>query len=68
MRKDFENLKNGSRILLHPHARNPLHKKPVPARHLNGRYYCEGTDPTDWPDYCALDVAVYNDGFTDTEE
>ena len=64
MRTDFENLKDGNRITLHPNADNPLHREPVAATYQSGYFYCDGTNPMDGPDYYLGDVLAYNDGFT----
>lgn len=65
MRTDFENLSNGDQITLHPLPNNPLHKKPVKATYQSGYFYCEGTDPTEGPDYYFRDFLQFNEGFTD---
>lgn len=54
-------LKDGDRVMLHPNASNPLHKRPVLASYQAGYFYCDGTDPMDGPDYYWNDVATYND-------
>ena len=60
MRTDFENLEDGDRITLYPNDSNPLHNKPIVATHRHGYYYCDNTDPLEWPDYYFNDVAVYS--------
>jgi hypothetical protein len=64
MRTDFESLSDGDRITLYPNASNPLHSAPVTATYASGYFYCEGTDPTEGPDYYFGDVLRYNEGFT----
>jgi hypothetical protein len=64
MRTDFENLKDGEKIVLHPNAQNPLHKKPVRAIYDKGYFYCKGTNPMEGPDYYFGDVLRYNIGYT----
>lgn len=64
MRNDFNKLSDGARIALHPNADNPLHKRPILATYQNGYFYCDGTPPTDGPDYYLGDVLAYNDGYT----
>lgn len=64
MRTDFENLKNGDLITLHPNASNQLHKKPIKASFSRGYFYCEGTNPMDGPDYYFGDVFAYNESYT----
>lgn len=66
LRKDFENMKDGQEVILHPNDNNPIHQSPVKAVFMNGYYYCEGTDPVDGPDYYFRDVSTYNHGFIDT--
>lgn len=68
MRTDFETLKDGDRVTLHPNAENPLHKKPVNATFASGYFYCEGTNPADGPDYYFGDVLRYNQGFTELKD
>ena len=63
MRTDFENIKDGMKIRLHPNKTNLLHKKPVIATYSNGYYYCNGSDPTQGPDYYFRDVSLYNDKY-----
>lgn len=63
MRTDIENLEDGQRVTLHPNETNPLHKKPVKATYQSGFFYCDGTDPTEGPDYYHRDVLRYNYGF-----
>jgi hypothetical protein len=63
MRTDFDKIEDGSLVLLHPNANNPLHKKPVKAVYARGYFYCQGTLPTEGPDYYLGDVLRYNDGF-----
>lgn len=63
-RTDFEALDDGAEIILHPLPGNPLHKKPVKAIMSGGYFYCEGTNPTDGPDYYFGDVLRYCEGFS----
>lgn len=64
MRTDFQNLRNGDVVILHPRAENPLHKRPKKATYSSGYFFCEGTDPTEGPDYYLGDVLTYCEGFT----
>ena len=68
MRTDFDNLQDGDLVTLHPNAANPLHRKPIEAMYQSGYFYCQGTPPTEGPDYYLGDVLKYNDGFTDGTE
>lgn len=63
LRTDLD-LENGTRVRLYPNASNPLHTKPVIATYQSGYFYCDGTPPTEGPDYYFRDVFQYNDGFT----
>lgn len=64
LRTDFENLRDGDTIVLHPNASNPLHARPVKAIYASGYFYCKGSNPMDGPDYYMGDVLAYNDGFS----
>ena len=59
----FENLTDGTEIILHPNDANPLHKKPIKATVQSGYFYCEGSNPADGPDYYFGDVLAYNHGY-----
>lgn len=63
MRTDFDALQDGDRLTLHPNADNPLHKRPVNATFHSGYFYCDGTPPSEGPDYYFRDVRTFNDGF-----
>lgn len=63
MRQDFDQIEDGTTVILYPNERNPLHKKPVKALYDGGYFFCEGTTPTDGPDYYMGDVFSYNKGF-----
>lgn len=63
MRNDFEAIEDGARVMLYPNDRNPLHKKPVKATYAGGYFYCDGTNPTEGPDYYLGDVFAYNMGY-----
>ena len=67
MRTDFENIEDGTRLMLHPNASNPLHNKPMLATFISGYFYCDESDPANGPDYYFRDVSMYNDGFTINE-
>lgn len=58
---NIESLCDGDRVTLHPNASNPIHKRPVGATFSGGYFYCDGTDPTEGPDYYFGDVLTYND-------
>jgi len=64
MRTDIENLSDGQRVKLHSLPTNPLHSKPVMATYSGGYFFCDGTDPTEGPDYYFRDVFEFNEGFT----
>lgn len=64
MRTDFENLSDGDVITLYPNGENLLHKRPVKATFSAGYFYCDGTNPTEGPDYYFGDVLRFNEGFT----
>lgn len=63
MNTDIRELENGERVILHPNADNPLHHRPVAAVYSDGYFYCEGTKPTDGPDYYFGDVLRWNQGW-----
>ena len=63
MRTDFENLRDGDRVMLFPKPNNPLHKKPVAVVFAAGYYYAVGTNPAEGADYYFGDVHKYNKGF-----
>jgi hypothetical protein len=63
MRTDFDNLNDGDRITIYPAQDNPLHKEPVKATYQAGYFYCDGTNPTEGPDYYLADVLKWNEGF-----
>lgn len=64
LRTDFDALEDGEGIMIYPRPDNPLHKKPKAAVHSGGYFYCEGTPPTQGPDYYLGDVLTFNEGFT----
>lgn len=64
MRYDFDQIEDGARITLYPLPDNPLHSKPVAATYAGGYFYCDGTDPTEGPDYYLGDVLANCEGFT----
>ena len=64
LRTDFENLRDGARVVLYPNDDNPLHDNPVRATHSGGYFYCDNTTPSMGPDYYWRDVLQYNNGFT----
>lgn len=64
MRKDFDSLEDGQKIMLCPNQDNPLHQQPVKTTYSDGYFYCEGSDPVDGPDYYMGDVLKFNIGFT----
>ncbi len=68
LRYDFRSLRDGTRIVLYPNEQNPLHKKPVKATYRAGYLYCDGSDPSDGPDYYWRDVLICNVGFTVIEK
>jgi len=49
--------------MLFPNDANPLHKRATAATYSSGYFYCDGSSPTDGPDYYLGDVLAYNDGF-----
>lgn len=63
IRTDFENITENARIILHPADANPIHRQPVMATHMRGYFYCDGTDPENWPDYYLGDVAAFCRGY-----
>lgn len=63
LRTDFQNIEDGSEVVLYPNKGNPLHKKPVTAHYTGGYFYCAGTRPEDGPDYYLGDVLKFNEGF-----
>lgn len=67
IRTDFETLKDGARIVLHPRPENPLHRYPIKALYMSGYFYCEGTPAEEGPDYYTGDVLRFNVGFSDDE-
>ena len=64
MRDDFENLTDGTRLVLHPRGTNPLHKRAVKAVFSGGYFFCDGTSPEDGPDYYMGDVFTYCEGYS----
>lgn len=65
LKTDFDKLKEGQRITLHPLPDNPLHSKPVRCTYVQGFFYCDGSDPIGGPDYYLGDIIKYNEGYTD---
>ena len=63
MDRNLESLADGTRVRLFPNDANPLHKKPVVATYTGGYFFCDGSDPSDGPDYYFRDVLMYNDGW-----
>ena len=64
LRTDFENLHDGQRVRLFPAPSNPIHRAPVSATFSGGYFYCDGTPPTEGPDYYFGDILLYCKGFT----
>lgn len=64
IKNDFNSLTDGQQVILVPNQDNPIHHEPVIATYTGGYFYCEGSDPTNGPDYYLGDVARFNTGFT----
>lgn len=67
MRTDFEEIKEGSYVILFPTEGNPIHNRPVRALYQSGYFYCDGSDHANGPDYYFRDVAIFNQGFEMSE-
>lgn len=67
MRHDFEGIPDGSTITLHPADANMLHRAPVKATRSGFYFFCEGSDPTDGPDYSMRDVSAFCEGWQPVE-
>lgn len=63
MKTDFDMLADGQRVTLFPNSDNPLHKRPVNATYSGGYFFCDGSSPTDGPDYYLGDVLAFNHGY-----
>jgi hypothetical protein len=63
IRTDFDQIEDGATVMLIPNVHNPLHRSMVKALYSGGYFYCEGTNPTEGPDYYLGDVARYNVGY-----
>ena len=63
MRTDFENIKDGSRLVLYPNGNNPIHRNPTHAVYNGGYFYCDGSPPEEGPDYYFRDVNRYVVGY-----
>ena len=62
MRNDWENIKDGDRLVIYPNSENPLYKKAGNFFFTDGCYFHE-TNYVEGPDYYFRDVARYNHGF-----
>jgi hypothetical protein len=61
--RDWSKLRDGDRIILHPNLENPLHSEPIKATFSDGYFYCEGSRPSEGPDFYWNDVHLYNTHF-----
>jgi len=63
MLTDFSAIEDGEHITLYPNDDNPIHKTPIGAFYQSGYFYCDGTDPCEWPDYYLGDVSTFCVGY-----
>lgn len=63
LRHDFEHIPDRAAVMLFPADANPLHRRPVRAIYAGGYFHCDGSDPSEGPDYYLGDVAAFCRGF-----
>lgn len=63
LRRDFQSLEDGARVVLYPDDTNPLHREPVKAIFQGGYFFCDGSTAEEGPDYSLKEAAQYTRGF-----